>query len=92
MDTDRVIGIAKGFLTNHLKSMNYFNQDGDHDRKLDLKSVEAAGNGIKVIFVVGETFSIHDPSIRKVARLSIESLCETQPGMKDVEVVHDFTQ
>ena len=43
MDTDRVVGITKGFLENHLKGFNYYSQDGDHGRKLDIKSVEAAG-------------------------------------------------
>ena len=92
MDVENAVDVVKNFIQAHLKNMNYFNEPDDHCNRLELKEVTVSGDKIKVLYVIGEMWSVHDPSLRKVGRLAIETLIEAKPALKEIEINYDFTQ
>jgi len=94
MDIDRAVATMAGFLETHIKNQNYFSEKDDHGNKLSFKSAEKGSDGktIKLTFVVGEVWSVHDPAIRRASRSCIEAACEKQPQLNEYEFVRDFVQ
>jgi len=94
MEIDKALPIVVGFLESYLKKMNYFIEKGDTNRKLWIKSIAktADGQAIQVVFQTAAVFSIHDPAIRRAARITVEAMFESLAPLKGVKVLQEVVQ